>query len=200
MSPSTPSWADGDDWLTSSPATDTPTVNQPRQPRNTSAPTVNKTRVGGGFNPSVNPSFNISMTKNGTQGTTGNSAGQAASAPSGRGGSVPGADFMSNEDIRAFCEYHRKKSRNEATELAMDADHLEAVLKTIPDTTGSRSGSRARARRVTRWIKKASAAKKNSQKYFAMAYGTFEREFEPELRTINKARPKQNHRAPFKFN
>lgn len=116
------------------------------------------------------------------------------------GSSVPGADFMSDEDIRAFCEYIRKDSRNQATERAMDADHLEAVLRTIPDVHGSRSGSRARARRVSRWLKKIAAADKAKQKYAAMLYGTFTREFETELKRLSPGRPKQqNRRAPFQF-
>ena len=153
--------------------------------------TTNKTRVGGGFN--LNPSVNVTMTKPQAPSPNGNGTGQA---PVGnRGGSVPGADFSCNEDIRAFCEYHRKKSRNGATELAMDADHLEAVLKTIPDLGGSLGGSRARARRVSRWLKKAAAAEKNKQKYFAALFGTFEREYDSELRKIGKGR-QQQQRSP----
>lgn len=144
--------------------------------------TINKTRVGGGFNPSMNLTVNE---KSGGHPTVGQ---QAASpgAVAGTGGKIPGSDFMSNEEIRAFCEYHRKGARNGATELAMDADHLEAVLRAIPDLTGSLGGSRARARRVSRWLKKAAAADKAKQKYFASLYATFEREYDSELRKIGK--------------
>lgn len=161
----------------------------PGQPHGGNQRTTNKTRNGGGFNPSFNPSFNVSMAKNAPQ-NNGNTAGQAAPAGN-RGGSVPGADFMSNEDIRKYCEHRRKKTRNEATELAMDADHLEAILRTIPDLGGNLGGSRARARRVSRWLKKAAAAEKNKQKYFAALYGTFEREYDSELRQIGKGRMQQ---------
>jgi hypothetical protein len=137
----------------------------------------------------------LSVTKNVT--TTVNGAGAAATGNGGKGG-VPGADFMSNEDIRAFCEYLRKDARNRATERAMDADHLEAVLRTIPGADGSRSGSRARARRVSRWLKKVAAAEKAIQKYSASVYATFEREYEAELRKIGRGRVQQrNVRAPF---
>jgi hypothetical protein len=104
---------------------------------------------------------------------------------------------MSNEDIRAFCEYLRKQARNRATERAMDADHLEAVLKTIPDLGGSLGGARARARRVSRWMKKIAAAEKNIQKYAASVYATFEREYESDLRKIGKGRTQ--HRPAAKF-
>jgi hypothetical protein len=144
---------------------------------------VHKTRVGGGFNPSLN------LTVTEKQAGPGGRGQASAAAPSGgTGGKIPGSDFMSNEDIRAFCEYLRKEARNRATERAMDADHLEAVLKTIPDLGGSLGGARARARRVSRWMKKIAAAEKNIQKYAASVYATFEREYESDLRKIGKAR------------
>jgi hypothetical protein len=156
-----------------------------------------RTRNGGGFNPSVNPTLNISVPGGGGGHNGATAAGHGSAGQ--QHGSVPGADFMSNDDIRAYCEYRRKQSRSEATEIAMDADHLEAVLKTIPDSTGSRSGSRARARRVSRWLKKAAAAEKAQQKYFAMVYGTFEREYEADLRKIGKGRTQQNVRQKFSW-
>ncbi|WP_405718145.1 plasmid transfer protein TraA [Streptomyces sp. NBC_00046] len=154
--------------------------------------TVNRNRSGGGFNPAASVAFNKTTIVNG-----GGTAGQAGGAGTAGGGKVPGSDFMSNEDIRAFCEHHRKKSRNGATELAMDADHLQAVLRTIPDASGSLSGSRARARRVARWLKKAAAADKAKQKYFASVYATFEREYESELRKIGKGRQQQRPASKF---
>lgn len=166
-------------------------------PRPRSAPTIgvapstmkSKTNA---FKPSANVAFNKTTIINGG----GGNAGQVP-AGSKTGGKVPGSDFMGNEDIRAFCEHHRKLSRNGATELAMDADHLEAVLRTIPDADGRLGGSRARARRVTRWLKKAAAADKAKQKYFASLYGTFEREYESELRKIGKGRTQPQAHRPF---
>ncbi|MFI5769633.1 plasmid transfer protein TraA [Streptomyces sp. NPDC051658] len=139
--------------------------------------------VASGFVPPINITFNGRGASVPAQGGGGGTVGQS-------GGKVPGSDFMSNEEIRAYCEHYRKKARNLATEMAMDADHLEAVLRTIPDPAGTLGGSRARARRVTRWLKKAAAAQKAQQKYFASLYGTFEREYESNLRTI-KARQEQ---------
>ncbi|MFF1348488.1 plasmid transfer protein TraA [Streptomyces sp. NPDC058322] len=150
----------------------------------------------GGLGSSLVPPVTVNIGGGGDQ--NGNGGGTVGPAGVGKaGGKVPGSDFMSNEDIRAYCEHYRKKARNLATEMAMDADHLEAVLRTIPDTSGSRSGSRARARRVTRWLKKSAAAQKAQQKYFASLYGTFEREFESELRTIGKGRAQPKPRQPF---
>ncbi|MFD5875685.1 plasmid transfer protein TraA [Streptomyces sp. NPDC060322] len=164
-------------------------------PRPRTAPTNgggvdnSKSRTGGGFNPSLG--FSVSKTfVNGP-------GGQGVAAGSGTGGKVPGSDFMSNEDIRAFCEHLRKEARNRATERAMDADHLEAVLRTIPGADGTAHGSRARARRVSRWLKKIAAAEKAIQKYSAMVYGTFEREYESDLRKIGKGRHQPSRAAKF---
>ncbi|MGV0098268.1 plasmid transfer protein TraA [Streptomyces californicus] len=146
-------------------------------------------RTGGAFAPSLGLSVNKTTVVNGTGGTGGPGRGA--------GGKVPGSDFMSNEDIRAYCEYHRKQSRNGATELAMDSDHLESILRTIADSNGTLGGSRARARRVVRWLKKAAAAEKAKQKYFAALYGTFEQEYDSNLRTVGKGRNRPP--APSKF-
>ncbi|MEV7654631.1 plasmid transfer protein TraA [Streptomyces anulatus] len=175
-----------------------PTAPHPRTaPTNGTRPTSvdnSKTRTGGGFNPSIGLAVNKTVVNGNGQGTA---AAPGAGAAGGTGGKVPGSDFMSNEDIRAFCEYLRKESRNRATERAMDADHLEAVLRTIPDGGGSLHGARARARRVSRWLKKVAAAEKNIQKYSAMIYGTFEREYESDLRKVGKGRTQQPR--PTKF-
>ena len=166
---------------------------RPRQaPTNGAAqkPPINKTKTGGGFNPAANLTFTKTVIQGGT-------VGQQGAGTAGTGGKIPGSDFMSNEDIRAFCEHLRKESRNRATERAMDADHLEAVLRAIPDLSGSLGGSRARARRVTRWLKKVAAAEKAIQKYSASVYATFEREYESELRKIGKGRTQPRANRPF---
>ncbi|MFF2184583.1 plasmid transfer protein TraA [Streptomyces sp. NPDC058155] len=166
---------------------------QPRSaPTNGFSPAAGKVKNGGGFNPAA--SANLAYNK--TTIINGGGGGQQGSA-AGNGGKIPGSDFMSNEDIRAFCEYHRKKCRNGATELAMDADHLEAVLRAIPDLSGSLGGSRARSRRVSRWLKKAAAAEKAKQKYFAALYATFEAEFDSELRRIGKGKTQPRANRPF---
>nr|WP_012840415.1 plasmid transfer protein TraA [Streptomyces sp. W9]ACX85530.1 pCQ3_29 [Streptomyces sp. W9] len=171
-----------------------PTVGQPQAPTSPKK-VVNSQKNGGGFNLAPTVSLNVNAGNNNGTPTNGNTAGQAHNTKKG----VPGSDFMSNEDIRAYCEHVRKEARNRATERAMDADHLEAVLRTIPDQAGSMSGSRARARRVSRQAKKIAAAEKAIQKYAALLYGTFEREYESDLRKVGKGRTQQNHRRPFSF-
>ncbi|MEU7177250.1 MULTISPECIES: plasmid transfer protein TraA [Streptomyces] len=165
---------------------------RPTTPPSAGTKHITKNRNGGGFNPSINPSLTIGM-----PGTKSAPAAAAGPAPSARGGSVPGADFMSNEEIQKFCEYLRKEARTRATERALDADHLEAVLSAIPDLSGALGGARARARRVSRHLKRVAAAEKNIQKYLAATYATFEREFDSELRKIGKGRIQPPKRTPF---
>lgn len=141
--------------------------------------TTNKTKVGGGFN------LNVNVTDKGVpMGPA--QQGQGGAGQGGRG--TPGADFMSNEDIRAFSEHLRKEARNRAVERSMDAAQLEARLRNIPDASGRMHGSRARARRVTRYLKLIAAAEKAIAKWSTALYSAFEREFEAELIKIGKGR------------
>ena len=158
----------------------------------TPKPTITKTRVGGGFNPSIHPSVSINVTKTSPTGPTGAAAPSTATT-----GATPGGDFMSNEDIRAWCEDVRKKARNRAVERAMDAEQLEAVLRRIPTAEGSVAGARMRARRVSRHAKVIARAEQRIAKAAAALYAQFEREFDANLRKVGKARPPQPNRFRF---
>lgn len=139
--------------------------------------TTNKTRVGGG----LNLNFNVT-----DKGVPMQPAPAGSGGPGGKG--TPGADFMSNEDLRAFSEHLRKEARNRAVERSMDAAQLEARLRNIPDASGRMHGSRARARRVTRYLKLIAAGEKAIAKWSTALYSAFEREFEAELIKIGKGR------------
>lgn len=158
--------------------------------------TVNKTRNGGGFNPSfnINPSVNIS--KGGPTNPGIGPAGSTAAPTSGKSG-VPGASFMSNEDIHAFAEHVRKEGRTRAAERAMDAEQLEEVLRHIPDTNGSLVGARMRARRVSRHLKRIAKAEQLIAKEGAALYASFEREYDAELRKVGRGRPAQSKPSGF---
>ncbi|MFK0182327.1 plasmid transfer protein TraA [Streptomyces xanthochromogenes] len=144
---------------------------------------VTKTRNGGGLNPSLNPTVNINLQKNVNQAPAG------GNSPAVKG--TPGGDFTSNEDIQAYCEHGRKEARRRAVERALDAAVLEGRLQNIPDVGGSMNGSRARARRVTRWLKRIAQAEKLIAKWYAALFAAFEREYESELMKIGKARQQQ---------
>lgn len=155
--------------------------------------TTNKTKVGGGFNPSVSVGFTKNVTNGGSNGVSAAQTPSAGGQAAGRG--APGGDFMSNEDIRAFCEYHRKKARQDAVELAMAAEHLESVLRHIPDQNGTMAGALMRARRVSRHLKRAAKARQIEAKAFAQVYAQFEREYEANLRKVGKGRTQQPRRG-----
>jgi len=151
---------------------------------------INKTKTGGGFTPTLNISV---------QQQRGHAAPAHGAGPAGGGQGSPGGDFASNEDIRAFSEYLRKQARNAAVERSMDAAQLEARLRHIPDSRGSMSGARARARRVTRYLKLIAAAEKAIAKWATALYSAFEREYEAELIKIGKGRTQTTTRQPFNF-
>lgn len=165
-------------------------------PQQTSAPNQNVVKNGGGLN--VNPSLNLSFVKANTTSSTAGPSGTAASAGgTGTGKGTPGADFMSNESIRAFSEHVRKEARNRAVERTLDAEGLEAVLRHIPTADGSMAGARLRSRRVSRHLKRIAKAEQLIAKEAAGLYAQFEREYEAELRKVGKARPKQPTRFTF---
>lgn len=164
----------------------------PQQPASASPRTqvdkaINKSRA---FSPSVNPTVNISVLKNGSQ---------PAQSKAQQHKGAPGGDFLSNEDIRAFCEHGRKGARQSAVERSLDAEMLEGRLRNIPDTTGSMSGARARARRVTRWLKRIAQADKMIAKWYSALYSAFEREYEAELMKIGKGRQQQKPQSRFNW-
>lgn len=160
-------------------------------------PNVSKTRVGGGFNPSFNPSLSVNLGKGGNSGgQPGGQVGGQAPTSGNSSRSVPGSDFNSNEDIRAFSEHIRKAARQRAVERSMDAEHLESVLRHIPDSNGTMAGALMRARRVSRHLKRIAKAEQAIGKAAAQIYAQFEREYEAELRKVSKARPAPQRR-PF---
>lgn len=158
------------------------------------ARTVNKTKNGGGFNPSFNvtPSVNVTKVVNPGVGPAGSTAG-----PTGGGSGTPGSGFMSNEDIHKFSEYIRKEGRKRAGERAMDAEQLEQVLRHIPDSTGSLVGARMRARRVSRHLKRIAKAEQLIAKEGTALYAAFEREYEAELRKVGRGRAAQPRPSGF---
>lgn len=170
-----------------------PTRPQRREQR---GKTVHKTRNGGGFNPSINPSLSINV-KSGGGNTAGQGPGPAGSGSESARGGTPGAGFMSNEDIHAFSEHIRREGRKRATERSMDAEQLEVVLRTIPDTNGSIGGARMRARRVSRHLKRIAKAEQLIAKEGAAMYAAFEREYEADLRTVGRGRTAPPPRAKF---
>lgn len=114
----------------------------------------------------------------------------------GGGKATPGSGFTSDEDIRAYCEALRKEHRPRSVLRALDAETLESVLRALPDVNGSMSGSRMRARRVTRPLRRIAAAEKLIAKQAAVLWSVFTREFDAELAQISRGRTSQQQRRP----
>ncbi|MFJ3839446.1 plasmid transfer protein TraA [Streptomyces sp. NPDC090054] len=113
--------------------------------------------------------------------------------------SAPGSDFTSNEDIHAYANHGRKLYRDRACLTAMDAEALVAILRHIPDTSGSFAGARIRAAKVSRPLKRIAALEKTIAKLYVVLYAGFQREFEAELNKVGKARAQKAPRAPFSW-
>lgn len=110
---------------------------------------------------------------------------------------APGSNFSSNEDIHAYANHGRRTARDRASELAMDAEALETILRMIPDASGSFAGARIRAMKVARPLKRIAAAEKLIAKLYVQLYATFQKEYEAELNKVGKGRTRQQPRAPF---
>lgn len=112
---------------------------------------------------------------------------------------VPGSDFTSNEDIHAYANHGRREARDRATRTAMDAEALQAILRHIPDSSGSHAGARIRAMKVSRHLKRIAAAEKLIAKLYVTLYSAFQREYEAELNKIGKGRAQHAPRTPFSW-
>ncbi|WP_327300403.1 plasmid transfer protein TraA [Streptomyces goshikiensis] len=134
------------------------------------------------------PPLSFSVSK-----TVVNGSAAPAAAPKG----APGSDFTSNEDIHAYSNHGRRQARDRASLTAMDAEALQAILKNIPDASGSFAGARIRAMKVSRPLKKIAAAEKLIAKLYVQLYAGFQREFEAELNKVGKGRVQKQPRAPF---
>lgn len=145
-------------------------------------------------------SLTININKGGAQSTVGSSGG----AQNGSGASdsaLPGSDFNSNEDIRAFSNALRAQARRRAIERSMDGEQLREVLRHIPGADGSKSGSRARARRVARHLTVIATAEKLIARHSTALYAAFEREFESDLSKVGRGRTDRERKpaGDFKF-
>ncbi|WP_369377090.1 plasmid transfer protein TraA [Streptomyces sp. cg36] len=118
-----------------------------------------------------------------------------------KSGHSPLADpeFFNSSDVRNYCDQARFVFLQLSFELAGAAEVLNGALKEIPDPEGRAFGSRARARRVTRRLKKVADDARDAAKNAAATYAAFQREFEPELANY-RARQARQPRRRFDFN
>ncbi|MFD8034683.1 plasmid transfer protein TraA [Streptomyces sp. NPDC059717] len=120
------------------------------------------------------------------------------------GGSKPGhsplADpqFFNSTDVRNYCDQARRVFLQLSFELAGAAEVLQAALSQVPDPQGGgRMGSRSRARRVSKKLKKTADDVRDAAKNAVATYAAFQREFEPELAPYNRRAAAGRHRFDF---
>lgn len=148
--------------------------------------------------------YNVNFGPKGAGGgqSAGGRIGQPQSGSGRRGGNTysPLADpeFLTNADVRNYCETARAAFIQLSFDIAMAAEVLNAVLKEVPDPEGRPFGSKMRARRVTRRLAKVADEAKDAAKNAAATYAAFQREFSPEMQHNPRAR--QQQRNPFDFN
>jgi len=127
--------------------------------------------VGGSFVPPVNVTINNN--KGGQQGAK-------AKAQS----LLPPPEFWSPAQTRNYCNSLRAAAVTLSIEVAMGAEILNATLSQVPDPEGKSFGSKIRAAKVARKMRKAASALQSAAKNAAACYSVYTHEFEQEINAV----------------
>ncbi|MET9815219.1 MULTISPECIES: plasmid transfer protein TraA [unclassified Streptomyces] len=137
--------------------------------------------LGGSFVPPINVTVNNNK-------STARSHGGRAHAES----LLPAPEFGSPAQVRNYCNTLRAAAVTLSIEVAMGAEIFEGVLAAVPDPEGRAFGSRIRARKVVRKMRKSADALRDAAKNAAACYSTFQQEFEEEINRVrHRARKPQ---------
>lgn len=136
--------------------------------------------VASGFVPPVN----ITVNNNKQTAKSGSSHSQSL---------LPAPDFGSPALVRNYCNTLRAAGVTLSIEVAMAAEIMQGVLAAVPDPEGRAFGSRLRAAKVARKMRKSADALRSAAKNAASCYSTFQQEYEEEINRVrHRARkPKQ---------
>ncbi|WP_247706313.1 plasmid transfer protein TraA [Streptomyces liliiviolaceus] len=135
--------------------------------------------MGGSFVPPVN----ITVNNNRARGNSGRRGHETL---------LPAPDFSSPALIRNYCNTLRAAAVTLSIEVAMGAEILNGVLAAVPDPEGRAFGSRLRAAKVSRKMRRASDDLRHAAKSAAAAYATFQQEYEEEINRVrHRARKPQ---------
>lgn len=139
--------------------------------------------MGGSFVPPINVTVN--NTKHAARG--GNGGRSHANSL------LPAPEFGSPALVRNYCNTLRAAGVTLSIEVAMAAEILESVLAAVPDPEGRTFGSRLRARKVARKMRKAANDLRDAAKNAAGCYSTFQQEYEEEINRVRHRarRPQQ---------
>lgn len=127
--------------------------------------------VAGGIVPNVNVTVNNS--KGGQQGAR-------AKAQS----LLPPPEFWSPAQTRNYCNTLRAAAVALAIEVSMGAEILSATLSQVPDPEGKSFGSKIRAAKVARKMRKAASGLQAAAKNAAACYSVYSQEFEQEINAV----------------
>ncbi|MEU5104089.1 plasmid transfer protein TraA [Streptomyces sp. NPDC021354] len=105
---------------------------------------------------------------------------------------LPAPEFNSPAMVRNYCNTLRAAAVTLSIEVAMGAEIFESVLAAVPDPEGRAFGSRIRARKVARKMRKSADGLRDAAKNAAACYSTFQQEFEEEINRVrHRARKPQ---------
>lgn len=137
----------------------------------------------GGLGSSFVPPVNV---------TVNNNRGNGGGRPQGRS-LLPAPEFGSPAQVRNYCNTVRAAGVTLSIEVAMAAEILQSVLAAVPDPEGRAFGSRIRAAKVARKMRKSANALRSAAKNAAACYSVFQQEYEEEINRVrHRARkPKQ---------
>ena len=97
---------------------------------------------------------------------------------------LPAPEFTSPAHVRNYCNTLRAAGVTLSIEVAMAAEILDSVLAAVPDPEGRAFGSRIRARKVTRKLRKSADSLRDAAKNAAACYSAFQQEFEEEINRV----------------
>ncbi|KKD04940.1 plasmid transfer protein TraA [Streptomyces sp. WM6386] len=136
----------------------------------------------GGLGSAFTPPINININRNQTIGG-GSQAGSLLPAP----------EFNSPAQVRNYCNTLRAAGVTLSIEVAMAAEILESVLAVVPDPDGRPFGSRIRAKKVARRMKRSADHLRHAARDAAACYSAFQQEYEEEINRVRHRarRPQQ---------
>ncbi|WP_394432508.1 plasmid transfer protein TraA [Streptomyces sp. SGAir0957] len=147
--------------------------------------------MGGSFAPPINITYNNNR-GNGGGGHNTRAAGADNGGPHSQA-LLPAPEFTSPAQVRNYCNHLRAVCVTLSIEVAMGAEILKGVLSTVPDPEGRLGGSRMRANRVSRKLRKSADAARDAAKNAAATYALFQQQYEEEINRVRHRarRPQQ---------
>ncbi|GHE62076.1 sporulation protein SsgA [Streptomyces longispororuber] len=97
---------------------------------------------------------------------------------------LPPPDFGSPAQVRNYCNTLRAAGVMLSIEVAMAAEIMQSVLATVPDPEGRVLGSRIRAAKVSRKMRKSADALRSAAKNAAACYSAFQQEYQEEINRV----------------